>query len=236
MKHFDIDKLEQLPKRIGIRKAIKANNKIYRRYSRHNSYESEGLEGISLYTILRRIERLFTNKHINDAYSYYLSLTNKPSKKEFMNWFYPNYYWRTKLVGDNGLINEIKKSNNKKPIKVTLNDGVWEKRSKKTGRLYEDCSYYDKYSGKNEWIHVYTGTILTFETKKDPKFKRVISEQQKQKRIQKKLRKKAFAEKSYSFISKKEIQLKEEKRLDRQKLYAHGFDDASFKGFKYSCR
>lgn len=80
---------------------------------------------------------------------------------------------------------------------------------------------------------VVSGFEIVFESKNDPKFKRLYNERFKLSKKDDRIRKKAEKEKSYNFISKSELELKKQKELDKIKIISHGFDlETSFRNEK----
>lgn len=115
--------------------------------------------------------------------------------------------------------------------------------NKKIGYHYWNNYYIDenyivykiprkKYQPKLKITDIDTGIIYEYTCKNYIYYRDLAINISKSKKLQREA-KKIKQEKVYSFVSDKEIKLKAEKLLDKQKLYSHGFDDESFKGAYY---
>lgn len=218
-----IEYYESLPKHEGLRKTIKASKcytKLYRR-----DYLDKNTEN-GYYYQLRILQYKCLGLHFDEVFSLYKKQIVNLNKKDFLHYF---SYGRFKFK--NNILTHKPRKTNKKPIVYA--NGNWIEVEVKSQKPIESFPYYYRYNKKFKTERIYTGDILTFESLNDPKYKRCQAELLQKRKKNKKLIIKAFNEKSYSFISKKEIQLKEEKRLNKEKLYSHGFDDESFKGPHY---
>lgn len=89
-----------------------------------------------------------------------------------------------------------------------------------------------KYRPKLQITDIDTGIVYEYTCKNYIYYRDLAINASKSKKLQREA-KKIKQEKVYSFVSDKEIKLKAEKLLDKQKLYSHGFDDESFKGAYY---
>ena len=76
----------------------------------------------------------------------------------------------------------------------------------------------------------------TFDNRFDPKYQRLRQEDDKRYRKQQRELARQKKQIVYSFLTKEEKALKEEKLKDQYNLYRHGFDDDSFKGEHYHGR
>lgn len=89
-----------------------------------------------------------------------------------------------------------------------------------------------KYKPKLRITDLDTGIVYEYTCKDYVYYRDKAINESKTKKLQREA-KKIKQEKVYNFVSDKEIKLKAEKLLDKQKLYSHGFDDESFKGAYY---
>lgn len=88
------------------------------------------------------------------------------------------------------------------------------------------------YKPKLKITDVDTGIVYQYTCKDYIYYRDLAINISKKKKLQREA-KKIKQEKVYNFVSDKEIKLKAEKLLNKQKLYSHGFDDESFKGAYY---
>lgn len=99
--------------------------------------------------------------------------------------------------------------------------------------IYKVCKISRKiYKPKLKITDVDTGIVYQYTCKDYIYYRDLAINISKKKKLQREA-KKIKQEKVYNFVSDKEIKLKAEKLLDKQKLYSHGFDDESFKGAYY---
>lgn len=231
--HYDIEKLEELPTRgklSGKDPKLDYNKRWHRR---------QLIKGTSIYKFLNRFLNQNINKSYSMAYSYFCKICPKNLRYYWHYYFKPDddYY-----IDENGL------------IQFTENHFKWENKKKNRERHFISCDYFiivkEKISNKiiklsyyeyhrlsdwsKKWYEILkiTGQEFRYKTK-TIEIKNIIkNDQLKRKRLLKKEIKNK-KEKSYCFLTKDEIELKTQQKIDEYKLYQHGFDKNNFKGEGY---
>lgn len=91
---------------------------------------------------------------------------------------------------------------------------------------------YQRYKAQSKDFEYYIiqGYTESFDSKQDPRFKRLTNERRKKKEVSRRQQRKIDQEKAYSYISKSELEEKKEKETNKYKILAHGFDlETSFR-------
>lgn len=188
------------------------------------------------WVIADRILRSSIGKNYDAAFSKFCKMVMPHERYSFIDEFENCRYSPKYIIDDNKNI----QLNPKRYI-----------RSKKTIRFQSfdlEYGYYDlllkrfltKKEASRMWVSnpkrfiycIENGYELTFESKKDPEYIRLMREKNKLIRLNKKAVKKYEKQKEYCFLTDAEKRLKES-ALDIQKRDAHGFDEDSFKGIEY---
>jgi len=199
-----------------------------------NNYEKEKIK-MDPWVFRKRILHQFLGQHVNLAFSYYCEHAPKMRRELFWSELdrskgptFGRYSSRYYLDG-NGIICFNPRVKQKKPIRVVEPGGEWIRVCKKSGIPEKKLTWKQRWFGKLEIVEIYTGIIHEFETKKCVEYRRAQKQLEKALRKAERERKEAELKISYNFLSKSEQKVQEEKVIDKQKLYAHGFDDESFK-------
>lgn len=232
---INIAKLEELPKFIGMRKDRCIHNDYYR-YWRN---------GVHPWMIIKRTIKHFIGKSFNEAFSYYCKKVPKYHQHYFLEEFYRKKYWYQNkrydcyYIDDEGLIQNAKIIE-KKIVKLYSNDYkvAWRLIDKppkwhwlKIGEITFDRPNYGFEHYYEQFI--YSGKVIVFESKNDPRFQRYHQEKQQAWKRKSKEDKFARKNKAYSFLTKAEKERKEQREKDLINRDRHGFDDESFKGEFY---
>jgi hypothetical protein len=210
-------------------------------------YHSRGgeihrVDGEFPWTIAKRIINNNIGKSFDNAFSYYCTKVPKYQQNIFLKEFEEKRGWRGNHLNDyyideNGLIQEYDESDPYKgPYEFISIDATFEMRHKETGRKKPEYHWWDKKYKESDYVSVMvTGWCKTFESKRDPEYKRLNKEKYK-------ANKKAWKEK-YSrprlsdeefrkILRAKELKEKEENLV---KIISHGFDPlTSFRKEKQS--
>lgn len=200
-----------------------------------------------------RILKNYLGKPFDDAFSEYCKQVPKYQQHFFLEYFasirlYSYYIYQ---IDENGLIQK-RSSTHQKPKKVVLTsaDYKFELRHKISGRKksthywdypFTDNNYKSKYPNATSYYQAMdfyneefepvtiSGWIREFESKKDPEYKRLMSEKLKELRKIEKLRNKEKEEKTKSLLTIQEDKKKEEIEKNLLKIKKLGFDpDTSF--------
>lgn len=225
---------EDLPFRGKIRSYNDGNyNKGYVVKRERNNYEKEKVKMMP-WIFLRKVLPRFIGKHVDLAFSYYCEHAPKMRRDLFWSEFtrkFPNFgkYSFRYYLDENKIICFNPRVKHKRPIRIYEPDGEWISVCKKSGIPEKELTWTQRWYNKEEIVRIYTGTIHEFETKKCIEYKRAQKQVEKARRKVERERKEADLKINYNFLSKSEQKVQEEKVIDKQKLYAHGFDDESFK-------
>lgn len=255
---IDIEKLNELPKRIGMHKEAVVKDLCWK--SRHSDYHNVG--DYSSWTICERVLTEFYGKHVNDAFTKYCTLVHKYQQKIFwetferkrFSWYLDEYdnIQNDHMIPEWGGPYTIYSPDYKAEMlhKVTRHPRRRFRESCKHTRGKRKVTYTwegGKYCKTSEREH-YTATIDDFElvilegwridcvSKNDPKYQRYVQEKAKARKKSDKEYKITKKLKEYSFLTKREQELKELAKLDIIKRDSHGFDEESFRGFEYHGR
>ena len=206
-----------------------------------------------------RILEKYVGKPFDQAFTRYCQIVPKYQQKDFLDAvkqdkrFYRRY--NDYFVDDQGLIQRTNPKNKYKgPYVFQSADYTFEMRHKITGakkpeymwiyrtvehpfyttteKVYKIKGKYGTYTAIDKDFEpiLLTGFQKSFGSKEDPRFKRLQAE--KRKAIEKKdrIKRKIDLAKTYSYISKSELEEKKEKEINKYKILAHGFDlETSFR-------
>lgn len=223
------------------------------------SHDRYKIEGVTLHTIIIRVLEKFTNKSVNDAFSYYCKLVPKHYQHEFFHRYYlanynmiesTSYYRRYSLyyIDENNIIKENKyvKPKNKVIFKswdynewiydVTVNK--WFTVNDYISRAYN--KWWLRYSSReiiqlrerlqnNLKIDYISGIYKEFDSQKEKEYIKLRAQDIQQRRIIEKRNIKEKKEQEYSFLSRAEKELKQDQAKDLVRRDALGFDENSFK-------
>lgn len=200
-------------------------------------------------TIANRVLKKFENKTFDEAFAYYCTLVPKYQQKFFAQQIETEYnrYWRNCYILENGIIKKMSPKD-KKIYTFYSDDYTYCYRHKVTGREITKETYWSErmpkdphrcYSNyvdvvkKDFEIKVLTGWSKSFESKEDPRYLRLLREQQKRKKIKENNAWKALKQKVYCFMTKDELEKKKLAKTDELTRDRHGFDKTTFKGIEY---
>lgn len=193
-----------------------------------------------------RVIKKFMGKPFADAFSYYCTLVPIYEQDNFLRLFRPSrgwhhYYKPDYLINQDGNIIDNADPKKKKLILYQSNDYAIEMRHKITGNLYK-ISQWRRHKG--EYYNniedykpiVVSGFFQYFESKFDPRYVKLITEDNKRKAKCKRENKKLKVTKAYCFLTDDELQKKKdcvEGIIIRDR---HGFDKNSFIGQQYKIK
>jgi hypothetical protein len=218
---------------------------------RHHHSIYHPTEGIWPHDRVNRIVKKYVGKQFDKAFSEYCAQVPIYQQHLFLEEFNPKYhYWRnTYRVDKQGNIQKVKPPKKDKRVYYYSDDYKTELRHKITNRLkpssfsakyikgvktyYDYASYYPyKTSTDKDYVEVCAkGYKLVFKSHKDREYRKLITQQQKRHRKAQLLKHKEMEAKAYSFLTKSEHDLLNQKALDLIKILKHGFDPAtSFQG------
>lgn len=218
---MDIEKMEDLPKRIGIYKALKASNHQRKSLGRTDFHN---FRGKSPWSIVTRILTSYLGKSANDAFSHFCRLVPKYQQKMFWDRFVTRRYWfNNRFYLDeygniqNDGINPYKgpyylyspdyKTNwflrKDTPNKIArFLSKVVEERRDLPWRFFE---FYEE--------RAVSGIRYVFESKNDPRYQKHYQEQEKSRRKQRRIERAASESKEYCFFTKEELVERKEARM-----------------------
>jgi len=206
--------------------------------SRKSTYHS--VDGVTPWRRIKRICEAYKGKQFNKAFSEYCRQVPVYQQKFFLEEFekktWRGDYWTYYYVDKQGNIQKhigeyfVNKAKNKK-VYYYSDDYKTEKRYKVSGAPAPKYFSLRASSSKCKLLKeedfvdtIVSGYYLEFSSAKDPEFIRLKVDQAKRKKAAARIKEKEKAAKAYSFISKSEKQLKEEKAKDRIKIEVKGFD------------
>lgn len=256
---IDIEKLEDLPKRMGSRRAVKTTESWYRDGLGKSDYHK-----VNNYFPWTNVTRVLTNyykKHVNEAFAHYCTLVPFYQQKFFWERFdlSRRYRFITWYLDENGFIQNADFENPEKgPYTLKSPDFKSRLRHRETGHWVEDFYairekpygpiLYYTYKGRFRQIaahNVYVATLedfvevtiagwrKSFSSKRDPGYQKAYQEQQRALRKERRSQAKAKAEIEYCMLTKVEKEIKRLSQFDVVKRDCHGFDEESFKGEFY---
>lgn len=241
--NIDLDKLDNLPLRESRKQYMVRKHGNLRNLNKWSYNCKLSSKSVDPWFITNNIVKKFIGNDFDKAYSYLC--TKLPYYKR--HWFTGNIgngKYDKWLIDDNNCIQYnpnyyyIKTKPTKKIyfISIDYTEGWYIKKSRLYMTDYEFKSIYWSLNYKDPKLfeHVAIKVVLNglckeFDSKKDKEYIRLSKEKQKQIKYYKKLNKKLNKQKIYSFLTKEEEQLKQEKELDIIKRDSHGFDENSFK-------
>lgn len=232
---INIKKLQNLPNKLSMKFSEKSHNKKikywgdYRYKPKYNPWK-----------ICERILKNNIGKSFNLAFTYYCKFVPKHEQYIFLEEFDDNRkFWRWRggyYIDKNG---NIQYKNNwikpKKQIILYSNDYKTELRHIITGKKKPEFFWSFKHGLKEEDFKpfIVDGKEYVFETKKDPKYKRLFNNQLKQSRKKDRINNLLKKKIQYNFLTKEEQEIKNSLKNDLIKRDSHGFDENSFKGIEY---
>lgn len=250
------DKLELLPFREN-----RWQNWVRTKGNYWNFYDYKKCKTYHPWKIVKRILHNNIGKSFDLTFHYYCTLVPKHEQHwfldEFFNSYRHKYYYNTwSLDENNNIVFNHKKekkiysftSDDYKTLLVHKTTGHFKnqftpkysyklvgKYKKYRTEILEYYSYKNQYKAQDSDFEpvVVSGFEMSFESKNDRRFKKLLAERKSKNRKKERENKKLKEQKEYSFLSKSEIQLKKDKLLDIQKIISHGFDpETSFRNNK----
>jgi hypothetical protein len=193
------------------------------------------VNGISPWRRVKRIIEANIGKSFDTAFSKYCAEVPVYQQSIFLDEFRKRHWWGTTyFVDKNGNIQKSKDRYKKDKKAIYYSDDYkTERRHKVTGKPYEAAMWWKKKFKEEDYEYVVvSGYALEFSSRKDPEYIRLTSDQMKRKKkVQREIEKEKDA-KYYCFLTKTELQQKEEEKLNRLKIEKKGFDYAtSFRDF-----
>lgn len=211
----NIDKLENLPKK------EKMNNSDDGGYWIKKGSTHHPVDGLWPWERIRNLCEANIGKRVDKIFSIYCKQVPIYQQDYFLDEFRENKSWRINkyYIDKQGRIQKIKKPKKDKSVYFYSDDYRTELVHKETGNPLEKWEWgYDR--DKYEY-RIVEGEEIKFSSKNDPEFIRLTRDQEKRKRA---YDRKNIKEKEYSFISRKEEEKKAEKKEDKVKIEAKGFD------------
>jgi len=192
-------------------------------------------------TIADRVIKKFEGKTFDEAFAYYCTLVPKYQQKFFMQQFdKKSVYWRTCYMLKDGIIKKVPRSA-KKTYAFYSDDYKIGYKHKVSGKIISANEYNE--GGYQRWWRkfnkldyekvVISGWFKNFESSKDPRFIKLMREQEMRKKVAKRKLLLANKNRCYIFLTKDELQKKfdaMESIIIRDK---HGFDKTTFMGIEY---
>jgi hypothetical protein len=224
-----LEKVQELPYQIGLKKNAKTCGVwFYRNNIRHD------INGISMYKTIRRIIKSHIGKSFNQAFYKFCQIAPVYQQKFFLEEF--NGKYKEYDVDENGLIKLVinpstrfgwDKINKSEDVIFYSIDYKTEIRHIKTGEKLPIYSWKLNKHKKHMYQEVIiSGFSITFETKKDTKYKRLNAEKNKllKKRDKewKRVNKNTIDEQTFRNVLNAKKQ--KEKADDLVKILSHGFD------------
>lgn len=242
-----IEKLEELPiKTLSILTRKRHLIEMYKHHNKRGCYDTVG--DVPPWKLAEYIIKKYIGLTFDEAYSEYRRRTKWYQREYFLNEFSNfNHRYRYRYYCDyeviDGIITIVKDKNEYKgPYTFKSIDATFELRHKVTGAKKPEYTWNARYikgvphykmQGKfgyytasdRDFVPILVkGWIKIFESKQNPEFKRFNAEKQQALRISMKSRQKEAQEKAYNFMTKSEMELKELRKTDTQKILQHGFD------------
>lgn len=248
----DIDKLEELPFRENRAAYI---TKKYGDMWEVFDYRSAADKSVYPWVKARRVIKKYIGKNYGKAFSEYCGLVKQYEQSTFYDDFFkkhgtyePEYIIDKQnriQINKKRLKQDAERRNRGKEagvsfISIDYRTGYM---NKHTGEIIDKNEYYRKShhwdSNLGHWVNnnyievVVSGFAKHFKNDKDPEYIRLMAEYRKQSALYRKMKKKQKSAKSYSFLTRDEIERKKLDALDAQKIESHGFNSDSFKGIEY---
>ena len=228
---IDVNKLEQLPTRMSRKEYLTKKYRDMWNLKRFDSYDRSKKED-QYFFHLNNILKSHIGKSVDDAFSKYCEKVDIQDQKYFFKEFNEEkQYYSDYIIDDNK--------------NIQLNSNGWKRKKNRVIFRSFDIKYgwYDIRAKiivnagwrcvSEEYIRcIIQGYEKIFESKKDPEYKRLMAEKVKLQRLDKKQKRKERRRQQYSFLTKREIALKNDKE-DILKRDRKGFDEESFKGLEY---
>ena len=198
----------------------------------HNIYHDT--DDVSPWSRIENICEAFIGKQYSKAFSKYCSEVPVYQQKLFAEEFVikpwrRNNKWDYYFVDKQGNIQKHKGTKQPKAVYYYSDDYRTEMRHIKTGAKQPEFLWSiraKKYKKEDYASFVVEGYYIKFKSKKDPEFIRLTTDQAKRKAKAARERQKEKAATAYSFISKSEQELLEEKTKDKITIERKGFDYA----------
>jgi hypothetical protein len=200
------------------KKSAKAKHELWKKQYYHFDLKT--------YKLINRIIEEFIGKSVNDAFSKYCKLVenNKRRDDKFWNFFYNHTYRKSYIKKyyyyDENYIIRYNNPKSKKPIVWKSFDYKEEYRHKIHTSLRLEDYRYKFYNGKTAYIkqikrwvcekdfipHIISGEKLEFDSKKDPKYRRLLSEKIKLQNLNQRYRRNFEKQKQYNWLSRSETE------------------------------
>ena len=231
---INTEKLQNLPNKLSMKFSEKSHNKKIKYWGEYR-YKPK----YNPWKICKKILENNIGKSFSLAFSYYCKFVSKHEQYIFLEEFESNKrtwkYWGCYYIDE---FNNIQYQNNynktKKKIILYSNDYKTELRHKVTGKKHPEYIWLYKDYNKDDYVlYIISGDKYIFETKKDPKYKRLFNDQLKQSRKKDRINNLLKKEIQYNFLTKEEQKIKDSLKNDLIKRDSHGFDENSFKGIEY---
>lgn len=225
---IDIEKLENMPQRIGIMKAAKTSKEQRKALGRTSDH---CINGCHPWTIATRVLTYFLGKSVDDAFSYYCKKVPPYQQKMFWDQFTPRRYWsnsRQWYIDENGLVQNDNLNQYRGPYHIYSHDykAVWvlvEQVSKRQLRYMDityDSIYQIPYSIRHLYEHrVVSGKKWTFESKNDPRYQKHYQEKLKAERKRRREERKAKEAKVYIMHTEAELHRRKLARITSRVIF-----------------
>lgn len=254
--NMDIEKLETLPKKVGRKGYLTTKyGNMWNLRSFDSSWRSSNKTKTPWF-IVKIVLKKFLGKSFADAFSYYCSKVEQRYQDEFLDEFRNrlgrSWYQNDYIINSEGNIQlNPERYQYKKRTDLTFrsfdykegwyNIKTGEKRIDSEAMSYFGPKTIFKYVRNSkekviskDWIKiVIQGYEKTFESKKDPEYRRLMIENIKAQRLNSKRHQKYLSQKAYSFMTDDERQKKKDKELNILTRNRYGFDNESFKTNPY---
>ena len=231
--------MRELPSRIGLKKH---RSVIHDFWYNSRGGDAHKVNGEYPWKIAERIIENNIGKSFDKAFSYFCTKVPKYQQRFFLKEFDEKLGWRGShyndyYIDENGLIQTHRDFNKYKgPYTFTSIDATFEKRHKVTGKKAPEYAWWRKDYKESDYVTVMvTGWSKTFESKRNPEYKRLVNEKFKanHKAWADKYKRPLLTDDEFRKILKaKELKEKEENLI---KIISHGFDPlTSFRKEKQS--
>ena len=216
---------------------LTAEERIKFDWDRRHKSESHPTDGVTPWKRVKRICEDNIGKQFDKAFSEYCKQVPVYQQKFFTEEFirkpWHTDYWSYYYVDAQGNIQKHIGTYFQKKKKVFFysDDYKTEKRHKRTGAAYPTYHWMDKKFKEEDYEHIVVeGFFLEFKSEKDPEYIRLTTDQRKRKKAAARELAKEKAKKTYSFISKTEKEIEQDKAKNKVKIEAKGFDyETSFR-------
>jgi hypothetical protein len=231
----DIEKLEDLPKKMGTSEyyrhySTRNQSHFFWNYHRHSAHHL--VDGLFPYTRAIRVIESNIGKSFDNAFSYFCKLVPRYQQKWFLEKFEENRrgYWNSYYIDDNGNIQANRRERSKRLYPVYSKDYKTERVHKITGKKFPKDTWWWKSKVNESDYHyiIVSGSVIYCESANDPRFVRYHSEKKRSRKKDYRERKKLQGEKALDALNwmreKRIIARRREKEENLVKIISHGFD------------